>query len=116
MMGRINDDKGPSWGRKTTQIYPQKRGQGGARGGSWGSWSPSGRVFWTTLKLMRQVKDDLGASKELLEGMLRRFGVVFVSLGRILAPSWGHLGVSWAVGGSILEGGWGKLMDILDTL
>ena len=65
---------------------------------------------------MRQVKDDLGASKELLEGMLGRFGVVFGPLGRILAPSWAHLGGSWGGGGGILEGGWGKFMDVLDTL
>ena len=40
---------------------------------------------------MRQVKDDLGASKERLGTMLGRFGVVFGPLGRILAPSWGIL-------------------------
>ena len=61
---------------------------------------------------MRQVKDDLGASKELLESMLGRFGVVFGPLGRILAPSWGHLGVSWKVlgrGWRHLGGGLGQI-------
>ena len=51
--------------------------------------------------------------------MLGRFGAVFGRLGRILAPSWGHLGVSWRVlggVGGILEGVWVKFMDILDTL
>ena len=104
MMGRINDDKGPSWGRKATQIYPQKRGQGGVRGGVLGVLEPPGQGFWTTLKLMRQVKDDLGASKERLGSMLGRLDVVFGPLGRILAPSW-DLGVS----GRVLGKGWRHL-------
>ena len=68
--------------------------------------------FWTTLKLMRQVKDDLGASKERLGGMLGRFGAVFGHLGRILAPSWVHLEVSWRVlgkGWRHLGGGLGQI-------
>ena len=77
---------------------------------------PLGQGFWTTLKLMRQVKDDLGASKERLGSMLGRFGAVFGRLGRILAPSWGHLGVSWGGVGGILEGLWVKFMDIFDAL
>ena len=74
-------------------------------GGVLGVLEPLGQGFWTTLKLMRQVKDDLGASKERLGSMLGRFGVVFGPLGRILAPSWGHLGVSWGV----LGGRWRHL-------
>ena len=80
---------------------------------------PLGQGFWTALKLMRQVKDDLGASKERLGSMLGRFGVVFGPLGRILAPSWGHLGISWGVLGGRwrhLGGRLGQFMDILDTL
>ena len=37
--------------------------------------------------------------------MLGRFGAVFGCLGRILAPSWGHLGVS----GRVLGKGWRHL-------
>ena len=37
--------------------------------------------------------------------MLERFGAVFGRLGRILAPSWGHLGVS----GKVLGKGWRHL-------
>ena len=37
--------------------------------------------------------------------MLGRFGAVFGRLGRILAPSWGHLGVS----GRVLGMGWRHL-------
>ena len=57
---------------------------------------------------MRQVKDDLGASKERLGGMLGRFGAVFGHLGRILAPSWVHLEVSWR-GWRHVGGGLGQI-------
>ena len=103
----LEEEKPP----KSTPKNVARVGSGGGLGSLGAPWAG----FWTTLKLMRQVKDDLGASKERLGSMLGRFGVVFGPLGRILAPSWAHLGGSWGGGGGILEGSWGKFMDILDT-
>ena len=93
----LGEEKPP---KSTPKTWP-----GWGPGGVLGVLEPLGQGFWTTLKLMRQVKDDLGASKERLGGMLGRFGAVFGHLGRILAPSWGHLGVSWRV----LGRGWRHL-------
>ena len=102
--GHLEEEKPP----KSTPKNVARVGSGGVLG----VLEPLGQGFWTTLKLMRQVKDDLGASKERLGGMLGRFGAVFGRLGRILAPSWVHLEVSWRVlgrGWRHLGGGLGQI-------
>ena len=104
----LEEEKPP----KSTPKNMAGGGSGGVWEGVFGVLEPLGQGFWTGLKLMRQVKDDLGASKERLGGMLGRFGAVFGHLGRILAPSWVHLEVSWRVlgrGWRHLGGGLGQI-------
>ena len=56
--GHLEEEKSAN----STPKNMARRVSGGVLGGVLGVSEPLGQGFWTRLKMMRQIKDDLGAS------------------------------------------------------